>query len=387
MGTFRRPEGVQGGMIPAVEMPSETELDLTGEASRELIYHDPSYATGWGNILHEMFSETDEVKRHQQKLARRGEAAEPNQCPTADEVFQKFLLEHIQESRWARYIIPGPASRVFDSTIFIYDTPSNNFWSLYNLSKGLFSDLGIRLSKTNCVWEARLPICVLTDEVFVDSGLAAVEKTLLAHTGIDPTRTHTSQRTVQQIAIEQGMKRIDAAIVAEEAYWERNDVEAKRAVAMRLYDERVQPQAATEKAVTGDPQPNSAEVGEMTTQWSSDTDRLANKVPQPISPTSEREPLSLPRIDELGEKYGMQFSDFETFTESSKHLSYESLIDENGDWLNRCDWAFPTDAFWVAWRKAKNALKSTGYETIKIECIWLVYVWRKPAKRCMTEYR
>ena len=81
-------------------------------------------------------------------------------------------------------------------------------------------------------------------------------------------------------------------------------------------------------------------------------------------------------IDNLGEKYGMQFSDLATITGESKHLSYESLIDENGDWLDKCSWAFPTERFWGAWRKAKNALKATGYETIKLGDIWLVYVWR-----------
>ena len=80
-------------------------------------------------------------------------------------------------------------------------------------------------------------------------------------------------------------------------------------------------------------------------------------------------------IDDLGDKYGMQFKDIATITGQSKHLSYETLIAENGDWLNLCGWAFPTDSFWVAWRKAKNALKATGYETIKLEGIWLVYVW------------
>ena len=56
------------------------------------------------------------------------------------------------------------------------------------MSKGIFRDLGIRLSKPNGAWIAHIPIRILTDTVFVDSGLAAVERTLLAHTGINPTQ-------------------------------------------------------------------------------------------------------------------------------------------------------------------------------------------------------
>lgn len=111
----------------------------------------------------------------------------PEPIPTSENLLKGFLPRHIEMSRWGRYIIPGPASRIFDGRIFIYDNPCDNFWSLYDLSKAIFRVLGIRLSKKDGVWQAHIPIRVLTDKVFVESGLAAVEKTLLAHTGIDPT--------------------------------------------------------------------------------------------------------------------------------------------------------------------------------------------------------
>ena len=108
--------------------------------------------------------------------------------PTIEELFEKALPVHIESTRWGRYIAPGPASRVSNGTIFQYHDPCKNFWDLYELSKGIFRDLGIRLSRPNGAWIAHIPIRILTDTVFVDSGLAAVERTLLAHTGINPTQ-------------------------------------------------------------------------------------------------------------------------------------------------------------------------------------------------------
>ena len=116
-----------------------------------------------------------------------GMVIEP-ETPTIEELFEKALPVHIEGSRWGRYIAPGPASRVSNGTIFQYHDPCSNFWDLYELSKGIFRDLGIRLSKPNGAWIAHIPIRILTDTVFVDSGLAAVERTLLAHTGIDPAK-------------------------------------------------------------------------------------------------------------------------------------------------------------------------------------------------------
>ena len=110
------------------------------------------------------------------------------ETPTIEELFEIALPRFIEGSRWGRYIAPGPASRVCNGTIFQYHGPCKNFWDLYELSKGIFRDLGIRLSKSDDVWVAHIPIRILTDTVFVDSGLAAVERTLLAHTGIDPTQ-------------------------------------------------------------------------------------------------------------------------------------------------------------------------------------------------------
>ena len=111
------------------------------------------------------------------------------ETPTIEQLFEIALPRHIEGSRWGRYIVTGPASRVFNGTIFQYHAPCSNFWDLYELSKGIFRDLGIRLSKfPNGVWVAHIPIRALTDTVFVERGLAGVERTLLAHTGIDPAQ-------------------------------------------------------------------------------------------------------------------------------------------------------------------------------------------------------
>ena len=256
----------------------------------------------------------------------------PAPAPTIEKVFDAFLPQHIQATRWSRYIVPGSASRVFDGSLFVYHNPCDNFWNLYSISKGLFCKLGIRLLKCKGIWEARIPIDVLTDKGFVDSGLLAVENTLIAESScvadVPPRKSASGFRITGRMI--KHAKEVKARHAAEKAYWDRWDVEAKRRVAMRLDAERVEPQAEADACDTS----------------------------------------------ELGEKYGMQFSDFQTITGESKHLSYESLNDENGDWLEKCYWAFPTDSFWVAWRKAKNALKATGYETIKLAGIWLVYIWR-----------
>ena len=115
------------------------------------------------------------------------------ETPTIEELFEKALPVHIEGSRWGRYIAPGPASRVSTTgTIFQYHDPCKNFWDLYELSKGIFRDLGIRLSRPNGAWIAHIPIRILIDTVFVDSGLAAVERTLLAHTGINAAKMPTT---------------------------------------------------------------------------------------------------------------------------------------------------------------------------------------------------
>ena len=146
--------------------------------------------------------------------------------PTIGEVFDAFLPKHIAKTRWARYIIPGPASRVFDNAVFVYHNPCDSFWSLYNLGKALFSDLGIRLLKSAGVWEARIPIEALTDRGFVDSGLAAVEKTL---TGMEPTQ---SRRTVREIDIENAIKRTAKLARERTAYEDRIGVPEKRRTAL-----------------------------------------------------------------------------------------------------------------------------------------------------------
>ena len=131
--------------------------------------------------------------------------------PTIEELFEKALPVHIQGSRWGRYIAPGPASRVSNGTIFQYHDPCPNFWDLYELSKGIFRDLGIRLSKSDGAWIAHIPIRVLTDKVFIEGGLAAVERTLLAHTGINAAKIADDIRKRQfqetQDAIRKGGKK------------------------------------------------------------------------------------------------------------------------------------------------------------------------------------
>ena len=133
------------------------------------------------------------------------------ETPTIEEIFEKALPVHIQGSRWGRYIAPGPASRVSNGTIFQYHDPCSNFWDLYELSKGIFRDLGIRLSKSDGAWIAHIPIRVLTDKVFIEGGLAAVERTLLAHTGINAAKIADDIRKRQfqetQDAIRKGGKK------------------------------------------------------------------------------------------------------------------------------------------------------------------------------------
>lgn len=115
---------------------------------------------------------------------RLGSETEP--IPSLEELFEAFLPRHIEASRWGIYVIPSKECRVFDGTTFVHVDPHPPFWNLYNLAKGIFSSLGIKLSKsTKGVWIANIPIAVLTDQVFVDSGLAGVEKTLRTRTTDD----------------------------------------------------------------------------------------------------------------------------------------------------------------------------------------------------------
>ena len=104
------------------------------------------------------------------------EEVPPETIPTAEELLEAYLPQHIEASRWFFYITPGAKSRVFDGTIFVYHNPSPPFWNLYRLAKGIFRNLGIRLAKSAGTWEAHIPISVLTDKVFVESGLAGVDE-------------------------------------------------------------------------------------------------------------------------------------------------------------------------------------------------------------------
>ena len=100
---------------------------------------------------------------------------EPSPKMTAEELLAETLSDFIKASRWGFYVIPNPKCRVFDGTTFIYNNPHPPFWNLYRLAKGIFRDLGIMVTKTDGAWEVRIPIRVLTDKVFVESGLAGVE--------------------------------------------------------------------------------------------------------------------------------------------------------------------------------------------------------------------
>lgn len=134
--------------------------------------------------------------------------AHPRKELSINEVFAESLPLFVEASRWGRYICLGPASRIFDNSVLIYHTPSTNFWDLYELAKGVFRDLGIRVSKRGATWEAHIPISVLTDKVFIESGLAAVEKTLLAHTGIDPVAILNGIRERQFRETQEGIKSV-----------------------------------------------------------------------------------------------------------------------------------------------------------------------------------
>ena len=106
--------------------------------------------------------------------------------PTAEALLAAHLPKHIAASRWGIYVIPSKQCRVFDGTTFIHTDPHPPFWNLYNLAKGIFRDLGIKLSKSSKgVWVANIPVKCLTDKVFVESGLAGVEKTLRTRTNDD----------------------------------------------------------------------------------------------------------------------------------------------------------------------------------------------------------
>ena len=128
--------------------------------------------------------------------------------PSIDTLFAESLPLFIEASRWGRYIAIGPASRIFDNTTFIYHNPCSNFWDLYELAKGIFRDLGIRVVKRGATWEAHIPIRVLTDKVFIDAGLAAVERTLMEHTGIDPVAILDEIRQRQYQETQDGIKRV-----------------------------------------------------------------------------------------------------------------------------------------------------------------------------------
>ena len=165
---------------------------------------------------------------------------DPSLPTTINEVFASFIPQHIASTRWGRYVVPGQASRVFDGTLFVYHNPCDNFWNIYNLAGGIFKTLGIRLCKNGGVWNARIPIAILTDRIFVDSGLASVENTLMAHTGslesscvadVPPRKVVSGFRITGRMI--KHAKEVKVRHAAEKAYWKRWDVESKRKVALK----------------------------------------------------------------------------------------------------------------------------------------------------------
>lgn len=162
----------------------------------------------WTAVASEIATQMPTEASPQEERAMNRTTTNGRSQPTAEELLAAYLPRHIEASRWGRYISPGPASHIFDGTIFVYHDPCDNFWDLYELSKGIFRDLGIKLSKPKGVWVANIPIKVLTDKVFVNSGLAAVEKTLLAGTGIDPVKILEGIRHRQLAETKQGMAKV-----------------------------------------------------------------------------------------------------------------------------------------------------------------------------------
>lgn len=159
---------------------------------------------GWQNAGKQMATESGNLPK--------ADTPSPNDealnSPSIDEVFAESLPLFIEASRWGRYISLGPASRIHDNTTYQYFNPSPNFWDLYELSKGIFRDLGIYLSKQRGTWVANIPIRVLTDKVFIESGLAAVENTLLEHTGIDPVAILREIRERQFRETQDGIRKV-----------------------------------------------------------------------------------------------------------------------------------------------------------------------------------
>ena len=131
-----------------------------------------------------------------------------NNSPSIDELFAENLPKFIEASRWGRYIVAGPASYIHPSgSVFVYHNPCKNFWELYELSKGIFRNLGISLRKQGATWLAHIPIECLTDKVFVESGLVGVEKTLLAGSSVNPSEILAGMRQRQFQATKDGMQR------------------------------------------------------------------------------------------------------------------------------------------------------------------------------------
>ena len=112
------------------------------------------------------------------EIASDSSAPEPTTPITIDEVFAQSVPSFIKASRWGKYITPSDADSIFDNVTYLYHEPCESFWKLYEIARGIFRDLGIRVSKQRGRWVAHLPIECLTDKIFSESGLASVERTL-----------------------------------------------------------------------------------------------------------------------------------------------------------------------------------------------------------------
>lgn len=131
----------------------------------------------------------------------------PEPTPTLDEVFAQSVPSFIKASRWGKYIEPNPESSIFDNVTYLYHEPCGSFWKLYEMARGIFRDLGIRVSKQRGRWVAHLPIECLTDKVFRESGLASVAR-MLEETSVNPSEMLKGLRQRQSAEAHEGVLKV-----------------------------------------------------------------------------------------------------------------------------------------------------------------------------------
>ena len=139
------------------------------------------------------------------------------ETPTIDEVLTESLPQFIKVSRWSRYIGLGsvglrPSDYIRDNSILIHHQPNGNFWDLHQQAKHILKGLGFRLKRTTRdgypLWIVSIPISVLTDKVFIESGLAAIEAEILRPTGIDPVAILNEIRERQFKETQDGIRNV-----------------------------------------------------------------------------------------------------------------------------------------------------------------------------------